>query len=90
MNFSLHLLLFCKNKHSAAHIFQVLPRDLRENLQNEPRRDQLLEVTVHFSPRPLYHLFENQGNLQSSCVKFCSLWNNFSLGFLEQPQSCLY
>ncbi|XP_074565270.1 uncharacterized protein ycf45 isoform X3 [Curcuma longa] len=33
-------------------LLQVLPRDLRENLQNEPRRDQLLEVILDLGRRP--------------------------------------
>lgn len=28
------------------HVLQILPRDLQENLRNEPRKDQLLEVTA--------------------------------------------
>ncbi|KAG6476670.1 hypothetical protein ZIOFF_065916 [Zingiber officinale] len=33
-------------------LLQVLPRDLREKLQNEPRRDQLLEVILDLGRRP--------------------------------------
>ncbi|THU49789.1 hypothetical protein C4D60_Mb06t13220 [Musa balbisiana] len=33
-------------------LLEVLPRDLRENLQSEPRRDQLLEVILDLGRRP--------------------------------------
>ncbi|WOL02382.1 hypothetical protein Cni_G11101 [Canna indica] len=33
-------------------LLQVLPQDLRENLTNEPRRDQLLEVILDLGRRP--------------------------------------
>uniref|UniRef100_A0A0E0FAJ4 ATPase AAA-type core domain-containing protein n=1 Tax=Oryza meridionalis TaxID=40149 RepID=A0A0E0FAJ4_9ORYZ len=33
-------------------LLQVLPRDLRDNLQNEPRKDQLLEVILDLGRRP--------------------------------------
>ncbi|KAK8456941.1 hypothetical protein SEVIR_3G098700v4 [Setaria viridis] len=33
-------------------LLQILPRDLRDNLQNEPRKDQLLEVILDLGRRP--------------------------------------
>ncbi|KAG2623485.1 hypothetical protein PVAP13_3KG063500 [Panicum virgatum] len=33
-------------------LLQILPRDLRDNLQNEPRKDQLLEVVLDLGRRP--------------------------------------
>ncbi|OEL35854.1 Uncharacterized protein ycf45 [Dichanthelium oligosanthes] len=35
-----------------AELLQILPRDLRDNLQNEPRKDQLLEVILDLGRRP--------------------------------------
>ncbi|CAN6339956.1 unnamed protein product [Urochloa humidicola] len=35
-----------------AELLQILPRDLRDNLQNEPRKDQLLEVVLDLGRRP--------------------------------------
>ncbi|TVU51373.1 hypothetical protein EJB05_02798 [Eragrostis curvula] len=35
-----------------SELLQILPRDLRDNLQNEPRKDQLLEVILDLGRRP--------------------------------------
>uniref|UniRef100_A0A453K5Y6 Uncharacterized protein n=2 Tax=Aegilops tauschii subsp. strangulata TaxID=200361 RepID=A0A453K5Y6_AEGTS len=40
---------------------EILPRDLRDNLQNEPRRDQLLEVILDLGRRPEARFLGNSG-----------------------------
>ncbi|GJN13551.1 hypothetical protein PR202_gb00267 [Eleusine coracana subsp. coracana] len=35
-----------------SELLQILPRDLQDNLQNEPRKDQLLEIILDLGRRP--------------------------------------
>ncbi|KAM3273162.1 hypothetical protein ACQJBY_042883 [Aegilops geniculata] len=44
-----------------SELLQILPRDLRDNLQNEPRRDQLLEVILDLGRRPEARFLGNSG-----------------------------
>ncbi|XP_044984944.1 uncharacterized protein ycf45 isoform X2 [Hordeum vulgare subsp. vulgare] len=50
---------------TAAAVFDVvrsiLPKDLRDNLQNEPRRDQLLEVILDLGRQPEARFLGNSG-----------------------------
>lgn len=52
------------------HLWQILPRDLRENLQNEPRQAQLLEVQV-------LNVWYCICCITSACLTFINTLNSF-------------
>jgi len=61
-----------------AELLQILPRDLRDNLQNEPRKDQLLEVVLDLGRRPEARFLGDSGGqyLRDSEVWYCHAISN--------------